>query len=100
MLMRITWGKIQDGRWDEYVALWQKSATETHGAKGLGGRWLLRDRDSKNAGYSISLWETNEALESYVANQQGRPVNTDMVACFTGQYVTTICDVCATDPAS
>jgi heme-degrading monooxygenase HmoA len=99
MLMRITWGKIIDGKWDEYARIWEKSARDTHGVKGLKGRWLVRDSENKSAGYSISHWESREDLDAYTATQQGRPENREMIACFTGQYVTTIGEICATDPA-
>ncbi len=90
MLMRVTWGKIKPGKWDEYERLWNAYAARTQGAPGLKTRYLLRDTESPSAGYSISLWEKAGDFEAF---KKTEPTSKDMEDCFIGQYVTTVCDV-------
>ena len=92
MIMRVTWGKIRPGKWDEYERLWNEHARETAGTPGLQGRWLLRDSDTNDAGYSMSLWDSAADFEAYAASgaQKNAP---QMIECFVGQYVTTACEV-------
>jgi heme-degrading monooxygenase HmoA len=90
MLMRVTWGKIKPGKWDEYERLWNAYAQRTASAPGLKGRYLLRDTDAKEAGYSISLWEKAGDFEAF---KKTEPDSKPMSDCFVGQYVTTVCEV-------
>jgi len=90
MIMRVTWGKIRPGYWDQYEALWKANAAKSATVEGLKGRWLLHDNDTKDAGYSLSLWDSAEAYEAY-SKQVGW--NKEMQDCFVGQYVSTVCDV-------
>jgi heme-degrading monooxygenase HmoA len=90
MLMRVTWGKIKPGSWDEYEKLWNTYAKRTADTPGLKGRYLARDTETTDAGYSISLWESAEAFETF---RKGEPPSKEMMSCFVGQYVTTVCDL-------
>lgn len=90
MLMRVTWGKIKPGSWDEYERLWNAYAKRTSNVPGLKGRYLARDAETTDAGYSISLWESADAFEAF---RKTEPPSTEMMACFVGQYVTTVCDL-------
>jgi heme-degrading monooxygenase HmoA len=90
MLMRVTWGKIKPGRWDEYERLWNTYSQRTKNTPGLKGRYLLRDSETKDAGYSISLWESEGDFEAF---KKTEPNSQEMSECFVGQYVTTICEV-------
>jgi len=90
MIMRITWGKIRPGMWDKFEKLWNDFAAETEDTEGLLGRWLARDNDQQDAGYSLTLWSSAEALKAYEAE---RPIYEKMKECFVGQFVTTNCDV-------
>ena len=92
MIMRVTWGKIRPGKWDEYEKLWNAHARETADTPGLQGRWLLRDTETEGAGYSLSLWDDAGAFDAYTA--AGGTRNTEQMAgCFVGQYVTNVCEV-------
>lgn len=95
MLMRVTWGKIKPGKWDEYERLWNAYAARTSSAAGLKGRYLLRDTETKDAGYSISLWEKPGDFDAF---KKSEPNSQEMADCFVGQYVTTVCEVRGSTP--
>lgn len=97
MIMRVTWGKIRPGKWDEYERLWKEHAKDTSSTPGLRGRWLLRDTETTDAGYSISLWEAAADFDTYAAGAAHLNVP-QMNECFIGQYVTTACEVRGTEP--
>lgn len=90
MIMRVTWGKIRPGKWDKFEKLWNDFAEETKDVDGLLGRFLLLDTDHKDAGYSITLWNSKEDIAQY---DSPRPVYEEMKDCFIGQFVTTSCEV-------
>lgn len=94
MIMRVTWGKIRPGNWDKYEALWNANLATTKNKKGIKGRLLLRDTANRDAGYSMTLWETEAEFEAY---SQHTEKNAEMAECFVGQYVTTVCEVCGMD---
>lgn len=96
MHMRVTWGRIKPGKWDEYEALWREYAKRTAGSKGLKQRYLLRDNDTPDAGYSISLWESAADFEAHMAS---RVAPAEMEQCFVGQYVVNVCDLRGAEPA-
>jgi len=97
MLMRVTWGKIHAGKWDTYEVLWKEHAKKTAGVKGLKGRYLLRDTETTDAGYSMTIWETAGDFEHWLKTRAPEP---EMEQCFVGQFVTTVCDLRAVAPAS
>ena len=92
MIMRISWGKVRDGKWKDYERFWKENAAKTKGTPGLKGRWL--SRDGENAGYSVSVWETREAHDEYVKNA---PHFSQVPDFFIGQFITDICEVSASD---
>lgn len=65
MYMRIAWGRVEPGKWDEYVAAYQEGAAAVVNQKGLQRRALLRDLDHADTGYSLTWWDSKEAMEAY-----------------------------------
>lgn len=66
MFMRIIWGRVRAGAWDGFEAAY-KAALAPGGATihGLRGRWLVRDLDDPDAGFSMSLCDSMEAIRRY-----------------------------------
>ena len=62
MYMRIIWGRIAAGQWDGFEAAYKKATSLRGGVKGLKNQWLARDQADPDAGYSITLWESEEAM--------------------------------------
>lgn len=70
MYMRIVWGKLRPGQWDHYEAAYRNVLRPGHeNIRGLQGRWLARDLEDPDAGYSVSLWDSQEALARYEASE-------------------------------
>ena len=60
MYMRIIWGRIVAGQWDGFEAAYKKATTLRGDVKGLKNQWLARDQADPDAGYSITLWESEK----------------------------------------
>jgi heme-degrading monooxygenase HmoA len=66
MIMRITWGRIHPGKWDEYEKMYNATVVaKSKNIKGLRGRWLAQDMTDKDAGYAVSLWDSVEDMQAY-----------------------------------
>src|SRR5438105_16474 len=66
MIMRITWGKLRPGSWNEFEKTYQATvATKGRQIKGLRGRWLMQDSADKDTGFAVSLWESAADMEAY-----------------------------------
>ena len=65
MYMRVTKGHVKPGCWDRYEAAYRHYVEGRPPSAGLLGRWLLRAHNDPELGFSLSLWETQEAMEAY-----------------------------------
>src|SRR5215813_1873173 len=59
MIMRMTWGKLRAGSWQEYEQAYRATVTGTE-VPGLRGRWLAQDVHDPDGGFAVSLWESLE----------------------------------------
>lgn len=93
MIMRITWGKLRSGSWQEFEQAYHNVVVGKE-VKGLRGRWLAQDLNDPDGGFSVSLWETQADMDAYeqseVFQQQIRPA---LQPFFVGEYTTYRCDV-------
>ena len=70
MYIRMSWGTIRSGYWDEYRKYYnERVAPSTTGPagsiRGLQQRQLLRSTENTDEGISISLWESQESMTAY-----------------------------------
>ncbi len=66
MIMRITWGQLRPGSWDEFEQTYRATVAATGGKpKGLRGRWLPQDSADKDTGFAVSLWESAAEMQAY-----------------------------------
>ena len=65
MHMRIVWGRILPGQWDGFEAAYKKASAMRGAVKGLKSQWLVRDQNDHDAGYSISLWDSDEDMRAF-----------------------------------
>ena len=49
MIMRMTWGKLQAGCWQEYEQAYRATVVDT-AVPGLRGRWLAQDVHNPDGG--------------------------------------------------
>lgn len=95
MYMRIIWGKIRPGQWEPYEETYKRIfLAKKPTIDGLKGRWLVRDTNDPNAGYSVSLWETAEAMRKYEAGEFFRTkVKLALQPYFVDGFTTSRCEV-------
>jgi heme-degrading monooxygenase HmoA len=93
MIMRITWGKLRAGCWQEFEQTYEETVAGKD-VPGLRGRWLAQDIQDPDGGFAVSVWDTLDALQAYeqsaVFRQEMQP---RLQPFFVGEYTTYRCDV-------
>ena len=93
MIMRMTWGKLRAGCWQEYEQAYRATVAEK-AVPGLRGRWLAQDVHDPDGGFAVSVWDSFEAMQAYeqsaVFRQEIQPA---MQPFFVGEYTTYRCEV-------
>lgn len=98
MEMRIIRGKVKPGKWAEYESAYKAVTSSTGAFPGLKARWLVRDKAEPDWGYSISVWESAEALHSYEKSDLlNKVVTPALKQFFAGEYTTSHCEVVHTE---
>lgn len=88
MFIRISWGRVDPGKWDEYEAAYRDGVAAAGRVNGLKGRIFSRDLDDPDTGYSISLWESAADMEAYEAGAAERDILPRIQPYFGGAFVT------------
>jgi heme-degrading monooxygenase HmoA len=93
MFMRITWGRLKPGSFDEYARAYAAAVT-SNAYPGLRHRFLIQDIAQPDTGFSITVWATREAMEAYEADPARQSeVERSMRHLFSGQFNTQRCRV-------
>lgn len=94
MYMRVTWGRLKKGCWADYEASYKKIVSELGDIDGLVARWLVQDVNDRDAGYAVSIWESEAALEAYETSDAMKSVITPaLTPYYAGEYHATTCEV-------
>ena len=93
MHMRIVWGRILPGRWDAFEAVYKEAIARRGEVGGLKDQWLLRDQNDPDAGYSVSLWESEADMHAYSESQARAERAAKLQPFFANQFTITHCDV-------
>jgi heme-degrading monooxygenase HmoA len=93
MHMQVVWGRILAGRWDAFEAAYKEAIARRGEVKGLKDQWLLRDQNDPDAGYSISLWESEADMQAYWQSPKRAEGMALLQPFFANQYTTTHCEV-------
>ncbi len=93
MFMRIVWGKILPGKWNEFEAAFKQSIAARGKLKGLENHWLARDQSDPNAGYSITLWNSEADMTSFWDSPERKEVMAPLEPFYVNQFTTTHCEV-------
>jgi heme-degrading monooxygenase HmoA len=88
MYMRISWGRVNPGQWEEYERAFLQALADAGPIDGLVGRTVSRDLDDPDTGYSVSVWETAEAMEAYERGVSPNAIVPKIKEFFTGAFVT------------
>ena len=94
MFMRVTKGRSKPGCWDQYEAVYRKFVENGPRPFGLLARWLLRSVEDRDLGFSLSLWESREAMEAYERSDAVRgEILPHLAPYLTGDFVAHHCEV-------
>ena len=93
MQMRIIWGRIIPGQWDQYEAPFKKACAIRGEVKGLKNQWLVRDQDDPDAGFSIQLWESDEDMQAFWGSKQREELAELLKPYYANQFTVTHTDV-------
>jgi len=93
MHMRIIWGRIAAGQWDGFEAAYEKATSLRGDVKGLKSQWLTRDQGDPDAGYSITLWETEADMRAFWDSKKREDAMSLLRPFFLNQFTVTECEV-------
>ena len=95
MIMRITWGKVQPGKWPEYAEAWRGTMEPiSSDISRLRGRWLVHDLEEANAGFAVSIWDSMEDLDAYRSSEVfEQRVQAPLPGYFVDEFRTYVCEV-------
>jgi heme-degrading monooxygenase HmoA len=92
--MRIIWGKLRPGQWEKYEETYKRVLGPSRNIAGLKGRWLARDVADLDAGYSVSLWASTEAMRAYENSDLfHKTVKPALQPFFVNDFTTAHCEV-------
>ena len=100
MVIRITWGRLRAGAWDEFERAYRANVTDGKTIKGFRGRLLVQDSGDKDTGFAISLWDNLADMETYEQSAVFKEFLATLEPFFVGEYKTHRCDVKYTDMVS
>ena len=94
MLLRIIHGKVRPGTWASYERAYKEVVSKAGKIPGLRGRWLAHAEDDPDAGYTISLWESDAAMRAYESGETLKnTILPRLKPFFSGESTTTRCEV-------
>jgi len=94
MMLRIIHGKLKPGTWDSYERAYKDVVAKAGKIPGLRGRWLAHAVNDPDAGYTISLWENEQAMRAYeTGDMLQNTILPRLTPFFSGDYNTTRCEV-------
>ena len=98
MVIRITWGKLRAGAWNDFERAYRANVlVKGKNIKGLRGRWLAQDAADKDTGFAVSLWDNMADMKSYEESPLYREIVAPLQPFFVGEYKTYRCEVKYTD---
>ena len=93
MYMRIVWGRIAPGQWDAFEAAYKKAVSLRGEVKGLRNQWLTRDQDDTDAGYSVTLWDSEADMRAFWDSKKREEAMALLRPYFLNQFTVTHCEV-------
>ncbi len=97
MYIRMVWGKLRPGSWDEYERHYHERLTGGVKIPGLQERQLLRSTEDPDEGISISVWDTLENLRDYETGEFRQNVAREVEHLYRGEYWVKHFEVKSTD---
>ena len=100
MVIRITWGRLRAGAWNEFERAYRANVIDGKTVKGFRGRWLVQDSGDKDTGFAMSLWDDLADMETYEESPVSKEFLATLEPFFVGDYKTHRCEVKCTDMLS
>jgi len=98
MVIRVTWGKLRAGTWDEFERTYRANVlVKGKSITGLRGRWLAQDSQDRDTGFAVSLWDNLADMQAYEQSALYREIMAPLQPFFVGEYRTYRCEVKYTD---
>ena len=87
MFIRMVWGKLRPGTWDEYERHYHERLAGSAGnIPGLQERQLLRSTEDADEGVSVSIWDTLDNMRAYEVGAFRQSVAKEMEHLYRGEY--------------
>jgi heme-degrading monooxygenase HmoA len=94
MFMRIGWRRIRERQWQEYERRFKKLAQVNVAQDGPKRRWQVRDLDEPDAGFAISVFDTENETGNWADNPPARErVKQEMSDLYVDDYRVRNCQV-------
>jgi len=93
MIVRIGRGHIRPGTWEAFEETYKRALLDTERPPGLQGRWLARDVDDEHGGYTIGIWDDEDALTEWLGSDSFAAAQEQMRPYFVGDFQVHTCDV-------
>ena len=100
MVIRITWGRLRAGAWNDFERAYRANVIDGKTVKGFRGRLLVQDSGDKDAGFAMSLWDNLADMETYEQSERFKEFMALLQPFFVGDYKTYRCEVKYTDMVS
>ena len=98
MQMRIVRGNVKPGSWADYERTYKEVMGKLGSVPGLQARWLARDTEHPDSGYSVSVWQSEQALRDYEQSKSLREmVMPALEKFFSGDFTVSHCEVVHAD---
>lgn len=98
MFIRMVWGKLRPGSWEEYERHYHERLTTGTHIKGLMERQLLRSTEDPDEGVSVSIWETLDDMRNYETGDFRQNVAREVEHLYRGEYWVKHFEISSTDP--
>lgn len=94
MHARVSWGRVEAERWDEFEQAFDSRVGSVGPVDGLRARLLLRDTGSPDIGFAMSIWENEAAMRRYESSEHMRNRIVPLLDRFFARgYSTSLCEV-------
>ena len=101
MHMNLILGRVKMGMWPEYERIFLQANIPIQDLPGLVCRWLLRDMDDTDAGFALSLWQSEADLNRYMSSDAIREIREQRFkSLFAEDFTRYICEVRVESPGA
>ena len=97
MFIRMVWGKLRPGSWEEYERHYHERLAGGAAVAGLQERQLLRGTEDPDEGISVSIWDTLENMRTYETGEFRQNVAREVEHLYRGEYWVKHFEVSSTD---